>query len=133
MDDCVFCQVAADMVPSWKVYETAHSCAFLNIHPVNPYHTLVIPKRHYRDIFDVPPHELQCLVELLKYVVDLYARKLGLAHAQIVNSSDVEAQQDVFHVHFLIVPRHAGDGQDVVWETHPEMRQDFDAMLSRLE
>jgi histidine triad (HIT) family protein len=39
----------------------------------------------------------------------------------------------VFHLHFHIVPRHLGDGQDVVWKTHPEMREEFDEMLARLK
>ncbi len=131
-DDCIFCRVAAGTAPSWKVLETDDAYAFLDIHPVTAYHTLVIPKRHYRNIFDVPAHELQSLMSLVKCVVDLYAEKLGLANARIINSSGTEAQQDVRHLHFHIVPRHSGDGNDVVWETHPEMREDFEEMLARL-
>jgi histidine triad (HIT) family protein len=83
MDDCIFCQIAAGKAPSWKVLESGEAYAFLDIHPVNAYHTLVVPKRHYRDIFDVPADELQGLMSLLKRVVDLYAEKIGLTHAQI--------------------------------------------------
>ncbi len=133
MGDCIFCQVAAGKAPSWRVLESDGAYAFLDIHPVNAYHTLVIPKRHYRNIFDVPAHELQSLMSLLKRVVDLYVDKIGLDNAQIINSSGAEAQQDVFHLHFHIVPRHSGDGQDVVWKTQPEMREDFDEMLARLK
>lgn len=133
MDDCIFCQIAVGKAPSWNVLETTHAYAFLDIHPVNPYHTLVIPKQHYRDIFDVPADELQHVMSLLKRVVDLYADKLGLANVQIINSSGTEAQQDVFHLHFHIVPRHSGDGQDITRKTHPEMRQTFDELLARLE
>ena len=68
----------------------------------------------------------------LKHVVDLYHDRLGLCNAQVVCSSGAEAQQDVFHLHFHIVPRHEGDGQDVRWKTHPEMQDRFDAMLARL-
>ncbi len=68
----------------------------------------------------------------LKRVVDLYRERLGIENVQIVNSSGTEAQQDVFHVHFHIVPRHSGDGQDVQWTTHPEMVARFDELLARL-
>ena len=69
----------------------------------------------------------------LKYVVDLYRSRLGIKHLQVVSSSGSEAQQDVFHLHFHIVPRHTGDGQDVKWARHPEMRERFDGQLARLQ
>ncbi len=43
-----------------------------------------------------------------------------------------EAQQDVFHLHFHIVPRHAGDGQNIRWKSHPEYRERFDALLEQI-
>lgn len=132
MEDCIFCQVASGNAKSWKVYETDHAYAFLDIHPVNEYHTLVIPKQHYVNIFDVPTEELLHVMSALKHVVDLYQERLGLANAQIVNSSGTEAQQDVFHLHFHIVPRQKDDGQDVKWSPHPEMRDRFDDLLAKL-
>ena len=132
MEDCIFCQIASGNAKSWKVYETDHAYAFLDIHPVNEYHTLVIPKRHYVNIFDIPTEELLHVMSALKHVVDLYQERLGLANAQIVNSSGAEAQQDVFHLHFHIVPRQKGDGQDVKWSPHPEMRERFDDLLAKL-
>lgn len=68
----------------------------------------------------------------VKAVVDLLASKVGLTDVQILNSSGAAAQQDVFHVHFDVVPRSDGDGQDVRRTTHPEWRPRFDAMVSRL-
>ncbi len=132
MEDCIFCQIASGQAKSWKVYETDHAYAFLDIHPVNEYHTLVIPKRHYVNIFDIPTGELLHVMSALKHVVDLYQERLGLANAQIVNSSGAKAQQDVFHLHFHIVPRQKGDGQDVKWSPHPEMRERFDDLLAKL-
>ena len=76
--------------------------------------------------------ELLGVMTALKDVVDRYHERLGLQNVQIVNSSGAEAQQDVFHLHFHIVPRHEGDGQDIQWTTHPELRERFDAMLARL-
>jgi histidine triad (HIT) family protein len=133
LNDCIFCRVASGDAESWKVYETDRAYAFLDIHPVSEYHTLVIPKRHYVNIFDVPIDELQHLMAVLKHVVDLYQSRTGLENVQIVNSSGTEAQQDVFHLHFHIVPRRKDDGQDFIWTTHLEMRDRFDEMLAVLK
>ena len=51
---------------------------------------------------------------------------------QIISCAGKPAQQDVFHLHFHIVPRYKDDGQDVVWQTHPEYRERFDRLIERL-
>jgi len=133
MDDCIFCKIVRGEVPSSKVYETEQAYAFLDIHPASPYHTLVIPKAHYTNIFDIPESELFEIVRVIKSVTTLYQRKLGIENLQIVNSSGSEAQQDVFHIHFHIVPRQEGDGQDIHWQTHPELPEKFEEMLTALQ
>ena len=132
MDNCIFCKVACGEAHSWKVYEDEYTYAFLDINPVNEYHTLVIPKNHYENIFDIPEDEAVHIIKAVKKVVSLYNKKLLLNNVQIVNSSGAEAQQDVFHIHFHIVPRFLGDGQDVKWTTHKEWRERFDDLLAKL-
>ena len=132
MRDCIFCRIAAHQERAWMVHETASSFAFLDIHPMNPYHTLVIPKEHFADIFDVPTSVLQELMDALKYVVDLYHSKLGMRDVQIISSNGRAGQQDVFHLHFHIAPRHDGDGQNVKWKTNPKLREEYDGMLEKL-
>ena len=103
MDDCIFCKIVAGEIPAAKVYETESAIAFFDINPANEYHTLVIPKEHHRDIFDISKDALQGVISTLKDVVDLYREKLGLENVQIINSSGADAQQDVFHIHFSIL------------------------------
>lgn len=133
MNDCIFCRIVAGTAPSWKVHETTAAYAFFDIHPVNAYHTLVVPKRHYVDLFAVPASELLDLMATLKDVVDLYHTHLGMRNLQVVNSSGPDAQQDVFHLHFHIVPRHRGDGQDVHWTPRLELVEQFPTLLARLQ
>ena len=132
MTDCIFCQIAQGKAPAWKVYEDAHVVAFLDINPINEYHTLVIPKQHYVNVFDTPVEELQHVISAVKKITTIYQERLGIENVQIVNSSGREAQQDVFHLHFHIVPRHAGDGQNVRWKSHPEYRERFDGLLEKI-
>jgi len=132
MSPCIFCRIAKGEAKSWKVYEDESVYAFLDVNPVNEYHTLVIPKAHYENIFDVPEDELLKVMAVVRTLARLYRERLGIHNVQIINSSGREAQQDVFHLHFHIVPRKAGDGQNIVWRTHPEWRAQLDAMVERV-
>ncbi len=133
MTDCIFCKIVAGEAPSAKVYEDEHVYAFLDIHPISEYHTLVIPKKHYENIFDVPEETLLQVMRVVKKLAGLYNSKLGIRNVQIINSSGREAQQDVFHIHFHIVPRRRGDGQNIAWHTHPEWAARFDEMVEKLK
>jgi len=133
MNDCIFCQIIKREVPSWKVYETEHAYAFLDIHPATRYHTLVIPKKHYTNMLDISEEDLREVIVVVKKVTTLYQEKLGLKNIQYITNAGAEAQQDVFHFHMHIVPRQIGDGQDVRWTTHQEWRDKFDGMLEALQ
>jgi histidine triad (HIT) family protein len=54
MEECIFCKIVSGEIPSYKVYEDENFLAFLDIHPQTPGHTQVIPKQHYRWVWDVP-------------------------------------------------------------------------------
>jgi histidine triad (HIT) family protein len=133
MRDCIFCQISQGKVKSWKVYENEYVYAFFDINPVNEYHTLIIPKKHFKDIFDIPEFELKEIMSAIKLLSTLYKEKIGIENVQIINSSGNEAQQDVFHIHFHIVPRHKEDKQDIKWNPRIELREKFDKMIDVLK
>jgi len=133
MENCIFCEIVRGEAESWKVYEDEFTYAFLDIFPVNEYHTLVIPKNHYENIFDIPENEAVNIMKTVKKIVDLYSDKLGMQNIQIINCNGKEAQQEVFHIHFHIVPRFSGDGQKINWTQHPELRVRFDDLLQKLK
>ncbi|MEZ4708444.1 MAG: HIT family protein [Caldilineaceae bacterium] len=132
MPDCIFCKIARREAESWPVYADDKVYAFLDIEPASEYHTLVIPRNHYENIFDVPESELLAVMSAVKKIAALYHDKLGIKNLQIINSSGAAAQQDVFHIHFHIVPRKQGDNQDIRWTTHPELRANFGQLLQKL-
>ena len=132
MDDCIFCKIIKGDIPSSKVYEDEHTYAFLDINPVSEYHTLVIPKKHCVNIFDIGEDEIAHAARTVRKLAGLYSEKLGINNAQIICSSGREAQQDVMHLHFHIVPRASGDGNNIQWKTHPEWRDGFDKLLERI-
>ena len=73
MEDCLFCKIAAGDIPSNKVYEDDDVCAFDDISPMMPVHTLIIPKEHYDSLNDDVPEEILGKVFAV-------ARKLPLIH-----------------------------------------------------
>jgi len=69
MEDCIFCKIVKGEIPCSKVYEDENVLAFLDIAPVHKGHTLVIPKKHFETILDIPEQELKGLILAVKKVV----------------------------------------------------------------
>lgn len=108
--DCLFCKIIAGEIPSHKVYEDDDFFAFLDIHPVNPGHTLVVPKAHHLNIFDLPTDILEKVgpvVQKIARAVQSTARADGI---NIIMNNEPSAGQVIFHAHIHIIPRHKGDG-----------------------
>jgi len=133
MDNCIFCKIAKGEAEAWKVYEDEHTFAFLDIFPATKFHTVVSPKAHYENALDIPSELFLQVMNTVKKVVDLYKSKLGIENLQIIHNAGCDAQQTVFHLHVHIVPRTAGDGQNLGWYgSHPEWRDKFDDMIKKL-
>jgi histidine triad (HIT) family protein len=101
--DCIFCKIAQGNIPSDKVYEDDDFLAFLDIKPANPGHTLVIPKKHYRWVWDVPNAG-----EYFEFVRKV-ARALQISlNAEFIASCIIGV--DVPHAHIQLIPRFQNDG-----------------------
>ncbi len=131
--NCVFCSIVAGQIHAWKVLETETTLAFLDAHPVGLYHTLIIPKAHYSDIFTVPPEVLADTMETVRKVSLLYHEKLGLENLHIINNSGRFASQSVFHLHFHILPRYPDDGYNFPRITRPDLTNRFEEMIKALQ
>ncbi|MFK7947946.1 MAG: HIT family protein [Saprospiraceae bacterium] len=130
--NCVFCKIVNGDLPSWKVWENDEVYAFFDINPMSRYHTLVIPKKHYINIFDIPENDLKAVIAVVRQIAKLYKEKLDIEHIQILSNNGEAAGQDVFHLHYHIIPRQDGDNKKSRWKAHPEWRKDFDEMLKKL-
>ena len=117
MNDCIFCKIIKGSVSCDKVYEDKEILGFLDISPVNPGHTLVIPKKHYITMFDVPDDLLKKIVLVAKKVAkSLIVTKEG--GVNVIVNNYASAGQLVPHLHFHIIPRHIGDGHVFSWKSH---------------
>jgi histidine triad (HIT) family protein len=127
-DNCIFCQVIKGNTPCYSVYEDEHNLAFLDTNPRTPYHTLVIPKVHSRDILSIAPEDLQSVMGAVRNVMDLYLEKFNFHDFQVLNNCGKYGQQAVWHTHFHIIPRFKDDGNN--W--HPLRRDDLITKLPQM-
>ena len=77
MSDCIFCKIVDGSIPSHKVYENEDCYAFLDIFPANRGHTLVIPKRHVKDIHEADAQTYAKVASTAKEVADILNKQLG--------------------------------------------------------
>ena len=108
--DCVFCKIVKGEIPAEIVLEGNSFIAFKDAHPKVDGHTLVIPKRHYVTLLDIPNKFGNEMLEFTKKVASkLMDEKLGDGFNLIMNNLEV-AGQDVMHAHVHVIPRKEGKG-----------------------
>jgi histidine triad (HIT) family protein len=109
MESCIFCKIVSGEIPSYKIYEDENTLAFLDIMPVNPGHTLVIPKKHYENIEAIPEEELASLIKVVKKVGSALKNNFGAKGYNLMENNDPIAGQIIPHLHFHLIPRVEGD------------------------
>lgn len=110
MPDCLFCKIIAGGLPSYKVYEDEKTYAFLDIRPVNAGHTLVTPKKHSQNIFDIAPDDWAAVTEVVRTLAIAVEKGVGADGVNIAMNNREHAGQVVPHPHVHIIPRFKGDG-----------------------
>lgn len=109
-DDCIFCKIVRKELPSTIIGETNNFIAILNIHPVAEGHTLVIPKKHFVTLLDIPDSLGQEMLGLCKKIASGFLdEKKGDAFNVVMNNLP-PAGQVIEHAHIHIIPRKEKDG-----------------------
>ncbi len=116
MSDCIFCSIAAGDMPSARVYEDEQCMAFMDIRPLQHGHILVIPRRHYELLTDMPADEASALAAVLPRLARAIVAATGSEGFNILQANGSCAGQVVSHVHFHIIPRRGGDGLGFRWD-----------------
>ncbi|MEK7460116.1 MAG: HIT family protein [Patescibacteria group bacterium] len=110
MKDCLFCKMIAGEIPVQKVYEDEHFLAFLDIHPVNIGHTLVIPKVHSANLYDTTDETLSLLAPVIKKLAIAIKKGVSANGINIEMNNEASAGQIIFHTHIHVIPRFSSDG-----------------------
>ena len=108
--DCIFCKIIRGELPSYKVYEDEKTIAFLDIKPVNAGHTMVVPKAHSHNIFDISPEDWEATTEVVRKLAIAIEKGLKADGVNIAMNNREHAGQIVDRPHVHIIPRFKGDG-----------------------
>lgn len=109
-NDCLFCKIIVGEIPSEKVFEDERTYAFLDIHPINKGHTLVVPKTHAENIHDISSTDFCTLMETVRNLAPVVKKAVGADGINIGMNNGGAAGQIIFHTHVHIIPRFESDG-----------------------
>jgi histidine triad (HIT) family protein len=122
MDDCIFCKIVKGRLPGEKVYEDGEVLAFLDIKPVNIGHTLIIPKEHFKNIYETPEKVACELMRIAKKVSIAVKKELKADGVNVTMNNDSAAGQIIFHTHLHVIPRMKEDGFEM-WHGRRDYRE----------
>ncbi|WP_416149185.1 HIT family protein [Salipaludibacillus sp. HK11] len=118
-DDCIFCKIVNGEIPAAKVYEDEDVLAFLDLSQVTKGHTLVIPKNHEENIYELSEETAQKLFKVIPKISNGIKAAYNPIGLNILNNNGEAAGQSVYHYHMHLIPRYGkGDGFGAVWHDH---------------
>ena len=116
MDNCIFCKIIAGEIPSAVIFEDEEFKAILDRFPGNIGHVLVLPKKHYSNIFDIDEDVAGRLFRLATKIAKNMKEVLGFEAMNVVQNNGSLAGQTVHHFHLHLIPRYENDKVMIKWE-----------------
>jgi histidine triad (HIT) family protein len=132
MNDCLFCKIVSGEIPCHKIYEDENFLAFLDINPVNPGHTLVIPKKHSSQLLETDDQILQAIMPLVKQLSQKITTTLNSNGINILINCGTGAGQLIPHTHIHIIPRLINDNLKH-WPSQKLSHEDFLRLVKLLK
>lgn len=130
MENCIFCKIINNEIPSYKVYEDNKFLAFLDISKATNGHTLLIPKKHYANVLECEDNLLGEMMILAKKIAANLMDKLGAKGCNILTNCNEVAGQTCFHFHIHIIPRYNDlDGFEPSFKDNKNESLDFNKIL----
>ena len=132
MDQCIFCRIANGEIPSRTLYEDGDFRVILDLGPATKGHALILPKKHAKDLFELPEETAAKAMILAKKMALLMKEKLHCDGLNLVQNNGEAAGQTVPHFHLHLIPRYQNDGQHILWNpTQPEA-EELDKILKQI-
>ncbi len=114
-ENCIFCKIIEGDIPSYKLYEDDDFMVILDAGPATRGHALVIPKEHYKNLYELPDELAAKAVILGKKLITQLKEILGCDGYNLVQNNGEAAGQTVDHFHLHLIPRYSGDESGLGW------------------
>jgi histidine triad (HIT) family protein len=111
----IFDRILSGEIPCWRLYEDERVLAFLDIGPLSPGHTLVIPKERAARLHELSDDSAAALGRVLPRLCRAVVAATGVEDYNVLQNNGAAAHQAVDHVHFHIIPKRGGEGLGVGW------------------
>lgn len=115
---CVFCKIIKGEIPSKKIYEDDDVLAILDISQATLGHTLVLPKKHYENLFSIENNDYLKVMDKVKMLAKAITSALNASGCNILNNCGELAGQSVMHFHVHIIPRYENDDLKIEFKEH---------------
>lgn len=117
MDNCIFCRIAAGDIPSSVIYEDDDFKVILDIAPAAKGHAIILPKKHFTNLFDLDDDVARKVLPVAKKVAIAMKEEMKCDGINLLQNNGEAAGQSVFHIHFHLIPRYIQDNVKVPWTT----------------
>ena len=131
MNSCKFCQIVSRQIPARIIYENRKVISFFPKKLEVYGHTLIAPKEHYADLYDIPEGILCELIKVSKKITLAYKEKINASGMNLMHASGIDGQQSVFHFHIHLLPRFKEDKLNT-WPSLPKIEIDKDELFQKL-
>ena len=132
MSECVFCKIVAGQIPSTKVYEDEHALAFMDLGQVNPGHVLVAVKKHAENLYALDDSQAAAIARASIKVARAIREAFKPEGLSVYQANGKPAGQTVFHYHVHLLPRHAGDGMELIWPVKNPPREKLEEYAEKI-
>ncbi len=130
-DNCIFCQIIRRKAPAQIIYENDDIICFLPREMEVYGHTLIVPKHHWTDLYDIPENMVCELAKIAKRISIAYRDKIDATGVNLLHATGVDGQQSIFHFHIHLLPRFKDDKLNT-WPRLPVVDIDREELMKRL-
>lgn len=131
-DDCIFCKLANGIFPTNTVYEDDDFRVILDASPAAKGHSLIIPKAHFDNAYEMDEEYLSKVMPLAKKVALSLKKTLKCDGVNVLQNNEPAAGQTVFHYHVHVIPRYENDDLGLLWEQHEADPEEQKALSEEL-
>ena len=131
-ENCIFCKIANGEIPSKTLYEDDKFRVILDLGPATKGHALILPKDHYKNLYELPEDYAADAIKLAKKMMTQMTKKLGCEGFNLVQNNGELAGQTVFHFHMHMIPRYQNDGQTIGWKPGEATQEELEEIRKQI-